>query len=64
MFFNTIHVYFLFRFEDLQIQDLAFLYGCKNPTVILIHQDHNGRHVKTLEISLKEKEFIKVTRLL
>ena len=44
-----------------QVQDIEFLYGCANPTVVLIHQDAHGRHVKTHEISLKEKEFIRVS---
>ncbi|XP_037087603.1 DNA damage-binding protein 1-like [Pollicipes pollicipes] len=47
------------RLEELTVQDIEFLYGCPNPTVILIHQDVHGRHVKTHEISLKEKEFIR-----
>jgi DNA damage-binding protein 1 len=46
--------------EEIQIQDMEFLHGCPLPTIILIHQDHNGRHIKTHEISLKDKEFVKV----
>ncbi|CAG9859415.1 unnamed protein product [Phyllotreta striolata] len=49
-----------FRMEELQVQDVEFLHGCVNPTLILIHQDGNGRHVKTHEISLREKEFVKI----
>nr|CAD7419833.1 unnamed protein product [Timema poppensis] len=45
--------------EELQVQDLDFLHGCANPTIILIHQDLNGRHVKTHEIALRDKEFHK-----
>ncbi len=41
--------------------DIEFLHGCANPTIILIHQDVNGRHIKTHEISLKDKEFTKVS---
>ncbi|CAL4129658.1 unnamed protein product [Meganyctiphanes norvegica] len=48
------------RVDELQIQDLQFLYGCPNPTIILIYQDVHGRHIKTHEISLKEKEFSKM----
>lgn len=48
------------RMEELEVQDLDFLHGCPNPTIILIHQDLNGRHVKTHEISLKDKEFVKI----
>lgn len=52
--------WFYYRMEELEVQDLDFLHGCPNPTIILIHQDLNGRHVKTHEISLKDKEFVKV----
>ncbi|XP_049788661.1 DNA damage-binding protein 1 [Schistocerca nitens] len=48
------------RMEELQVQDLNFLHGCPNPTIILIYQDMNGRHVKTHEISLRDKEFVKM----
>lgn len=48
------------RIDELQVHDVEFLHGCANPTLILIHQDVNGRHVKTHEISLREKEFVKV----
>lgn len=47
------------RIEESEIQDLNFLHGCTNPTLILLHQDLNGRHIKTHELSLKEKEFVK-----
>lgn len=46
--------------DELQVQDVEFLHGCINPTIILIHQDLNGRHVKTHEISLRDKEFVKI----
>lgn len=45
--------------DELQVHDVEFLHGCANPTIILIHQDSNGRHIKTHEISLREKEFVK-----
>lgn len=48
------------RMEELSVQDLAFLHGCPNPTIILIYQDLHGRHIKTHEISLRDKEFVKV----
>lgn len=41
------------------IQDIDFLYGCANPTIILIHEDVGGRHVRAKEISLKDKDFTK-----
>jgi DNA damage-binding protein 1 len=46
--------------EEMRVQDVEFLYGCSTPTLIVIHQDLNGRHVKTHEINLREKEFSKV----
>ncbi|KAF4521020.1 hypothetical protein B566_EDAN002515 [Ephemera danica] len=48
------------RMEELQVQDIEFLHGCLTPTIILIHQDNNGRHIKTHEISLRDKEFVKI----
>lgn len=45
--------------EEIEVFDIEFLHGCANPTIILIHQDVNGRHIKTHEISLKDKEFTK-----
>ena len=39
--------------------DVEFLHGCSQPTIILVHQDSHGRHVKTYEISLRDKEFQK-----
>ena len=48
------------RMEELYVSDIEFLHGCPQPTIVLIHQDVNGRHVKTHEISLKDKEFVKV----
>ena len=51
---------FNIRIEELQIFDIQFLYGNAQPTIALIHQDVHGRHVKTHELSLKEKEFVKV----
>ena len=51
---------FNIRIEELQIYDIQFLYGVPQPTIVLIHQDVHGRHVKTHELSLKEKEFVKV----
>lgn len=46
--------------DELQIQDVEFLHGCANPTLIIIHQDLNGRHMKTHELSLRDKELVKI----
>ena len=51
---------FNIRIEELQIFDIQFLHGVAQPTIVLIHQDLHGRHVKTHELSLEEKEFVKV----
>ncbi|XP_045537764.1 DNA damage-binding protein 1 [Papilio machaon] len=48
------------RLEELNVYDLEFLHGCANPTLILIHQDLNGRHIKTHELNAKDKEFMKI----
>ncbi|XP_072322013.1 DNA damage-binding protein 1 [Eucyclogobius newberryi] len=50
---------FNIRLEELQVIDVHFLYGCPAPTVCFIYQDPQGRHVKTYEVSLREKEFNK-----
>lgn len=42
------------------VQDVEFLHGCANPTLIVIHQDVNGRHIKTHEINMRDKEFMKI----
>ncbi|KAM9409279.1 DNA damage-binding protein 1 [Pholidichthys leucotaenia] len=50
---------FNIRLEELQVIDVHFLYGCQAPTICFIYQDPQGRHVKTYEVSLREKEFNK-----
>uniref|UniRef100_A0AAQ6AII6 DNA damage-binding protein 1 n=1 Tax=Amphiprion ocellaris TaxID=80972 RepID=A0AAQ6AII6_AMPOC len=50
---------FNIRLEELQVIDVHFLYSCQAPTVCFIYQDPQGRHVKTYEVSLREKEFNK-----
>ncbi|XP_060861972.1 DNA damage-binding protein 1 [Metopolophium dirhodum] len=47
------------RMEEVEVQDIDFLYGCANPTIIIIHQDTMGRHIKAKELSIKDKEFVK-----
>lgn len=49
------------RMEQMNVLDIAFLYGCAQPTIAFIHQSNNGRHVQTYEINLQEKEFVKGT---
>ncbi|XP_064634746.1 DNA damage-binding protein 1-like [Lineus longissimus] len=50
---------FNIRLEELNVIDVQFLHGAHVPTIILVHQDPHGRHVKTYEISLRDKEFQK-----
>ncbi|XP_060580249.1 DNA damage-binding protein 1-like [Ruditapes philippinarum] len=47
------------RLEELTVIDIQFLHDCTTPTVILVHQDQHGRHVKTYEISLRDKDLSK-----
>ncbi|XP_055373755.1 DNA damage-binding protein 1 [Condylostylus longicornis] len=48
------------RMDEQLVYDVEFLYGCVNPTIIVIHKDNDGRHVKTHEINLRDKEFMKI----
>ncbi|XP_038067172.1 DNA damage-binding protein 1-like [Patiria miniata] len=50
---------FNIRLEELNVIDVQFLHGCQVPTIVFVHQDPHGRHVKTYEINLREKEFNK-----
>jgi len=56
---NVVLKAFNIRLEELQVIDIEFLHGCPTPTVVFIYQDTNGRHVKTYEINIREKEFSK-----
>ncbi|KAL3841910.1 hypothetical protein ACJMK2_019999 [Sinanodonta woodiana] len=44
------------RLEEVTVIDIQFLHGYSNPILIIIHQDQHGRHVKTYEVSLRDKE--------
>ncbi|XP_033123862.1 DNA damage-binding protein 1-like [Anneissia japonica] len=44
------------RLEELNVIDVQFLFGCGKPTIAFIHQDGQGRHVKTYEIKMAERE--------
>ena len=56
-------IIFYSRMEETFVCDIQFLHGCAQPTIALLHQDVHGRHIKTREISLKDKEFVKVRDL-
>ncbi|XP_018018027.1 DNA damage-binding protein 1 [Hyalella azteca] len=57
---NTELLAFNLRVDELQVCDIQFLHGCSSPTLIKLHQDGNGRHIRTHTLSLREKEFSKV----
>ncbi|KAL4855081.1 DNA damage-binding protein 1 [Chlorella vulgaris] len=47
------------RLDELKVVDLAFLEGCAAPTVAVLFEDtKEQRHVKTYEVSLREKELL------
>ena len=50
------------RIEETKIFDIQFLHDCVNPTIAILHEDTHGRHVTTRELSLKDREFVKVIR--
>ncbi|KAL2558539.1 DNA damage-binding protein 1 [Forsythia ovata] len=46
------------KLDELQVLDIKFLYGPK-PTIVVLYQDNkDARHVKTYEVSLKDKDFV------
>lgn len=50
---------FNIRLEELQVLDIKFLFGCSKPTIVVLYQDNkDARHIKTYEVSLKDKDFI------
>lgn len=50
---------FNIRMEETVVSDITFLHGYSNPTIAFTYKDMGGTsHLKTFEISVKEKEFI------
>jgi len=49
--------------KEIDIQDIDFLYGCANPTIIMINQNATGYHIKAKELSIQNKEFVKVLHI-
>lgn len=44
------------RVDELQVLSMEFLYDCPRPTVALLYHDNKDvRHLRTYEISLKDK---------
>ncbi|ESN93168.1 hypothetical protein HELRODRAFT_187538 [Helobdella robusta] len=50
---------FNIRMEELHVVDFQFLSGYNEPTMAMLYQDGHGRHVKTYEISVRDKEFLR-----
>ena len=50
------HEAFNIRVDELQVLSMEFLYDCPRPTVALLYHDNKDvRHLRTYEISLKDK---------
>ena len=50
------HEAFNIRVDELQVLSMEFLYDCPRPTVALLYHDNkDARHLRTYEISLKDK---------
>ena len=50
------HEAFNIRVDELQVLSMDFLYDCSRPTVALLYHDNkDARHLRTYEISLKDK---------
>ena len=48
---------FNIRLEELKVLDMVFLHGPTKPTLALLFEDNKeGRHVKTYEVQLKDKD--------
>lgn len=47
---------FNIRIDEPSVIDAKFLHGCSTPTVAIIYQNSAGRHIKTYEISSRDKE--------
>lgn len=53
------HEAFNIRVDELQVLSMEFLYNCARPTVALLYHDNKDvRHLRTYEISIKDKEFV------
>jgi len=50
--------------KEVEIEDIDFLYGCANPTIIIIHQDTMGRHIKAKELFIKDTTIVKVLHII
>ncbi|ORX91440.1 DNA damage-binding protein 1-like protein [Basidiobolus meristosporus CBS 931.73] len=50
---------FNIRLEELLIVSMTFLHGMAKPTLAVLYQDtKEARHIKTYEVSIKDKEFL------
>lgn len=46
------------RLEELQVLDIQFLDNCATPTIAVLWEDQDARHVKSYEINIREKELV------
>lgn len=44
------------KIEQLNVIDAQFLHGYSTPTIVLIYQNSQGRHVKTLHVDVRAKD--------
>lgn len=59
------HEAFNIRVDELQVLSMEFLYDCHRPTVALLYHDNKDvRHLRTYEISLKDKVYLLANFLL
>lgn len=45
------------KLEESDVLDLKFLCGCTKPTIAVLYEDQEGRHVNTYRVSLDQKKF-------
>ena len=57
---GLLHEAFNVRIDELSIRDMQFLHGCSRPTLAVLYEDTTKlRHLKTYEISVREKVLIR-----
>ncbi|XP_078488392.1 DNA damage-binding protein 1 [Ciona intestinalis] len=49
---------FNIRIEELSVIDAKFLHGYTTPTLVIIYQNSQGRHVKTYIVDVRDKEVV------
>eukprot|EP01114_Cavostelium_apophysatum_P022802 TRINITY_DN8377_c0_g1_i1.p1 TRINITY_DN8377_c0_g1~~TRINITY_DN8377_c0_g1_i1.p1 ORF type:complete len:965 (-),score=280.18 TRINITY_DN8377_c0_g1_i1:487-3381(-) len=54
---------FNLRLEELQVLDIKFLHGMTKPSIAILYQEKESRHVKTYEVNVRDKELPEITAL-